>query len=253
MQWRNSISIICSEQSFSFTDIPLLYSLMHFQTSISLFIINLGMFCLTLSYIPPFSIKALSGEMLSSCLPKTPPPHPFPIKHSCWCSSSVSSPCCSVAWPTPQQPSSWPAAKLGHSAVTWRSPSCRSPSCEAGKQHHKPTSHSPVGRPHRHKRSHRSCCPVAFCSSPSGEGLTRHTDARACGHLGPLIAHWWESLWQTSSLRQQQLQWAASTHPGLHLLELWFCFKQTLCRFCLHQNTVLDPDLPIWTNPKAQS
>lgn len=88
MQWRNSISIICSEQSFSFTDIPLLYSLMHFQTSISLFIINLGMFCLTLSYIPPFSIKALSGEMLSSCLPKTPPPHPFPIKHSCWCSSS---------------------------------------------------------------------------------------------------------------------------------------------------------------------
>lgn len=198
MQWRNSISIICSEQSFSFTDIPLLYSLMHFQTSISLFIINLGMFCLTLSYIPPFPIKALSGEMFSSCLPKTPPPHPFPIKHSCWCCSSVSSPCCSVAWPTPQQPSSWPAAKLSHSAVTWRSPSCRSPSCEAGKQHHKPTSHSPVGMPHRHKRSHRSCCPVAFCSSPSGEGLTRHTDARACGHLGPLIAHWWESLWQTS-------------------------------------------------------
>lgn len=81
MQWRNSISITCSEQSFSFTDIPLLYSLMHFQTSISLFIINLCMFCLTLFYFPPFSTKALSGEMLSSCLPKTPPPHPFPIKH----------------------------------------------------------------------------------------------------------------------------------------------------------------------------
>jgi len=55
MRWRNSTSVIRSEQSFSFTDIPLLYSFMHFQTSISLFIATLCMFCMTfflLSFLP---------------------------------------------------------------------------------------------------------------------------------------------------------------------------------------------------------
>lgn len=92
MQRRNSISIICSEHSFSFTDISLRYSLMHFQTSIRLFIINLRMFCLTFFYLPFISIKALCEEMLSSCLSRASLPCLFPVKRSYWHASSISSP-----------------------------------------------------------------------------------------------------------------------------------------------------------------
>lgn len=91
MQRTNSISIICSQHSFSFTDISLRYSLMHFQTSISLFIINPRMFCLTFFYLPFFSIKALCEEMLSSHLPRAWLLCPFPVKRSYWHTSSISS------------------------------------------------------------------------------------------------------------------------------------------------------------------